>query len=146
MDTYIVHLLFFSESEPKTIISTYRLFGWMVRSGEPSSKSELLGATLEIQRTQAAELMEQRMMRQQQVRFHHFCFSFFKQCNFVLSPLQIFYCMTPPNLSAILVAHDQYSHEQKSNTNKIDVVVRTLLKDDLECKIQNDLKASEHVG
>jgi len=48
---------------------TDRLFGWMVRSGEPSSKSELLGATLEIQRTQAAELMEQRMMRQQQVLF-----------------------------------------------------------------------------
>ena len=60
--------------------------------------------------------------------------------------LQIFNCVTPPNLSTILVAHDQYSHEQKSNTNKIDVVVRTLLKDDLECKVQNDLKAAEHVG
>ena len=57
------------------MIYTYRLFGWMVRSGEPSSKSELLGATLEIQRTQAAELMEQRMMRQQQVIFqYHFLY------------------------------------------------------------------------
>ena len=44
----------------------FRLFGWLVNTEAPST-SELLGATLEIQRTQTAELMEQRMIRQQQV-------------------------------------------------------------------------------
>jgi len=48
---------------------TDKLLGWMVRCGESSTVSELLGATLEIQRAQTAEVMEQRMLRQQQAMF-----------------------------------------------------------------------------
>ena len=51
----------------------FRLFGWLVNTEAPST-SELLGATLEIQRTQTAELMEQRMIRQQQVMIIFFTF------------------------------------------------------------------------
>ena len=53
----------------------FRLFGWLVNTEAPST-SELLGATLEIQRTQTAELMEQRMIRQQQVGIVFFQFVF----------------------------------------------------------------------
>jgi len=54
---------------PKIVASvTDKLFGWLVNTEAPST-SELLGATLEIQRTQTAELMEQRMIRQQQNMF-----------------------------------------------------------------------------
>jgi len=48
---------------------TDKLLGWLVRTGESAPVSELLGATLEIQRAQSAELMEQRMLRQQQAMF-----------------------------------------------------------------------------
>jgi len=50
---------------------TDKLLGWLVRSTSVTSSgvSELLGATLEIQRAQQVELMEQRIIRQQQAMF-----------------------------------------------------------------------------
>jgi len=49
---------------------TDKLFGWLVRSSSSGpAGSELLGATLEIQRAQQVELMEQRIIRQQQAMF-----------------------------------------------------------------------------
>ena len=49
-------------------------------------------------------------------------------------------------MSTVLVAHDQHSHEKKSNPNKVDFMVGHLLKVDLKGKVENDFKAPEDVG
>ena len=49
-----------------TISTSLRLFGWVICSQRsPDADKVILGATLEIQRLQREEILEQQLMRQQ---------------------------------------------------------------------------------
>ena len=49
------------------IVSNSRIFGWLIDSSAPT-ESGPMGATLEIQRSQQMEALEQHMMQRQQVK------------------------------------------------------------------------------
>ena len=54
------------------IFSSSRLFGWVICSQRsPDADKVILGATLEIQRLQREEILEQQLMRQQVRQFQN---------------------------------------------------------------------------
>ena len=55
----------------------FRLFGWVIYSERsPDAENVILGATLEIQRLQREEIMEQQIMRQQVCSFLKYIYYF----------------------------------------------------------------------
>ena len=64
-----------------TISTSLRLFGWVICSQRsPDADKVILGATLEIQRLQREEILEQQLMRQQVKLFETHFIHFFYFC------------------------------------------------------------------